>query len=137
MRKSQKEWIKKNPEKWHASQKRYREAHKEREHRRHKVYYNTHKEQIRKKMIVWWLRKRFGLTPETFEALWEKQKGLCAICDVALNRTQYGHTIDHDHKTGKIRGLLCHPCNRLLGRLHDDTTFIKRIEQYLLNGNNK
>jgi hypothetical protein len=62
--------------------------------------------------------KRQGWTPESFEVAWEKQGGICPLCDDAMLKT--GTTpksacADHDHETGKARMLLCQSCNRRLG----------------------
>ncbi len=67
------------------------------------------------------LRYRFGITLDEYNALLEAQEGVCAICgqpEIALGRN--GRTrhlsVDHDHRTGQVRGLLCHECNVELGR---------------------
>ena len=57
-------------------------------------------------------RAQLGLTLAAYEALLEAQGGGCAICG-ATPKTRRLDT-DHDHKTGKVRGLLCHRCNRAL-----------------------
>jgi hypothetical protein len=57
------------------------------------------------------LRRRYGITGADFDAMVEVQGGTCAVCD------QKPEHVDHDHKTGKVRGLLCYTCNRfILGR---------------------
>src|SRR5690349_19653763 len=54
--------------------------------------------------------KRYGLTPDQYKRLFDAQKGLCAICQKAEKAKKLGRTralnVDHDHKTGKVRGLL-------------------------------
>lgn len=62
--------------------------------------------------------KKFGLTPEEFEKMLEDQDGLCGICAKKFNLTGPNHErpqIDHDHNTGRVRGLLCFKCNVSLG----------------------
>jgi len=56
--------------------------------------------------------RQLGVTDEAYEALLEAQGGGCAICG-AKPKTRRLH-VDHDHATGKVRGLLCHRCNRAL-----------------------
>jgi hypothetical protein len=64
-------------------------------------------------------------------SLLEKQNGVCAICDrVDSNRSL---SIDHDHTTKIIRGLLCTRCNRVLGQIYDDIDLLKRAIMYLEN----
>ena len=59
--------------------------------------------------------KRYGLTPEQFEAMWRKQQGKCALCAKTLGIGAGKHAIDHDHDTGIVRALLCLRCNVGLG----------------------
>ena len=67
------------------------------------------------------LKYNYGLTVEEFEALWQQQKGLCAICKKVLTKETgngfVGHAVDHNHKTNRVRGLLCNRCNILVGFL--------------------
>lgn len=69
---------------------------------------------------------RYGITIEEYERLAELQDNLCAICGCPETRKnphtgQARHlSVDHDHKTGKVRALLCSPCNSALGHLRDD-----------------
>ncbi|WCE04454.1 endonuclease domain-containing protein [Pseudoxanthomonas sp. JBR18] len=55
----------------------------------------------------WGLKTRYGLTPADVDAMRERQGGVCGICRQPMNR----ECVDHDHESGKVRGLLCHPCN--------------------------
>lgn len=66
------------------------------------------------------------MTPVAYEALLEQQGGQCAIC-----REKPGRYVDHNHTTGKIRGLLCNACNRGLGLLGDETKRLERAIEYL------
>lgn len=61
------------------------------------------------------LRRKYGLTPEEFEALLNEQDNRCALCQGEDPRSQTGWHLDHDHETGRIRGILCQPCNHLIG----------------------
>lgn len=81
------------------------------------------------------LRNNHGITPGDFDAMMKQQGGVCAIC----SRPPSGKTrrtsvlqVDHDHDTGKIRGLLCDTCNTALGRLGDNAEGIRRVLEYLL-----
>lgn len=74
------------------------------------------------------LRKRYGITPEYYEELFHKQNGKCAICGTSKEKL----VIDHDHKTGKVRGLLCHNCNRGLGKFRDSPRTMLRVIDYLI-----
>lgn len=72
------------------------------------------------------LKHRYGITEERLQELLWKQTGLCAICD----RRQASH-VDHDHKTGKVRGLLCFKCNGGLGKASDDPAVLRSALGYL------
>ena len=64
--------------------------------------------------------------------LWEKQKGLCAICAVDLNTLPTKQqTIDHCHATGAVRGLLCQHCNIGLGHFKDSKDLLLKAAEYL------
>ena len=73
-------------------------------------------------------KKKFGITVGEYEALLDKQSGVCAICHRAPSKRRLH--VDHNHKTGEIRGLLCYHCNRGLGWF-DKVESAKRIPQYL------
>lgn len=73
---------------------------------------------------AWKLKTRFGLDPEDYEEMLEKQDGRCAICG-SLPDGQH-LSVDHNHETGDVRGLLCQPCNLALGHLerHLSSAFV-------------
>lgn len=74
------------------------------------------------------LKRYYNMTLEDHEQMYLKQNGCCAICDVPI---EYNNIkTDHDHKTGKVRGLLCARCNHLLAGL-DDVEFFNRAMVYL------
>lgn len=78
------------------------------------------------------LQRRYGLSIEQFDALLRKQKGKCAICREPFKaRGKYGPCVDHDHRTQKVRGLLCTQCNRALGFLKDSAAVVRRALKYL------
>jgi hypothetical protein len=70
--------------------------------------------------------KRYGLTDEEYRQLVARQKGRCAIC----GRKEL--CIDHNHNTGKVRGLLCGRCNAALGLLDDSLEFVLKLGLYLI-----
>ena len=99
-----------------------------------KEYNDTHREQRREYRKTYRGRKRelhllqkYNLTLDGYAALVEKQQGKCAICRRELKVL----CVDHDHQTDRIRGLLCHGCNRAIGLLNDDPNLLDRIVEYL------
>lgn len=83
------------------------------------------------------LWRLFGLTLEEYEAKLAAQNGVCWICErpetgtSGVKRTPRRMAIDHDHETGKVRDLLCHPCNAVLGLLDEDPQRAMRVAEYL------
>lgn len=77
------------------------------------------------------LKTRYGINIETRCRMLEAQRGLCLICDIDI--TSQPH-VDHCHTTGKVRGLLCGPCNRALGMMQDDPVRLIRAAEYLKAG---
>lgn len=76
------------------------------------------------------LEARYGITREDYWNLHAYQGGVCYICIRATGKTRR-LTVDHDHATGLVRGLLCRPCNTLLGHLRDSIEAAERIVSYL------
>lgn len=81
----------------------------------------------------------YELTLEQYQKLHDAQKGLCAVCgspETHLDK-KTGEpqrlSVDHDHKTGEVRGLLCRSCNRALGFLKDNADLCMRLINYLRN----
>jgi hypothetical protein len=71
---------------------------------------------------------------EEYRDLYVQQNGMCALCgqrDQGIGGKYDGLHVDHDHRTGKIRGLLCNTCNRALGLFKDDQTVLERAVRYL------
>lgn len=71
------------------------------------------------------VQSTYGLAPGQYEALYEAQGGVCYICRRATGASRR-LSVDHDHKTGEVRALLCRPCNSLLGHVRDDVDTLRR-----------
>lgn len=74
----------------------------------------------------------YGLSEEQFEALRARQGDCCAIC-ARTDSGRPGHDwyVDHNHVTGKVRGLLCLTCNAGLGQFYDNPVRLRAAAQYL------
>jgi hypothetical protein len=83
----------------------------------------------------WYVVKSvYGLSYEQFEEIFNKQGRRCAICKTKTppsNGRTAQWNIDHDHKTGHVRGILCSPCNMGLAQFHDDSRLLNRAAAYL------
>ena len=75
--------------------------------------------------------KKYGITPRIYNELFDKQDGCCAICGVHQSELPYTLCIDHDHITGKVRGLLCNNCNTGIGRFKDREELLEKALNYL------
>ena len=73
--------------------------------------------------------KKYGLSEKHFRLLLESQDYECAIC----GKPDRSLVVDHSHVTGKVRGLLCNPCNTGIGLLQDSVEVINRAVGYLLH----
>jgi len=74
------------------------------------------------------LKRAYGITLDDFDAMVAEQGGRCAICGVDPPRL----SVDHDHATGQVRGLLCDSCNNGLGRFRDNPDSLMAAAAYLL-----
>ena len=74
---------------------------------------------------------RYGLNEEDYQRLRSEQNDTCAICHHRTGRDFHGLAIDHDHATGRVRGLLCGDCNRGLGWFRDDPDRLAAGAAYL------
>ena len=74
-------------------------------------------------------RKNYNLEPHEYNKLIEDSNNLCMICKSPPGNKSLN--IDHDHKTGKVRGLLCHGCNTTLGLMKDNIDILTKAIEYL------
>ena len=75
-----------------------------------------------------YVTRTYSLTTAQHAALLAHQSGVCAICGGAR---KYALNVDHDHATGKVRGLLCRRCNKLLAAARDDVELLVDAANYL------
>ena len=73
--------------------------------------------------------KKYGMSESDYLDMLEKQKDQCAICGKAVGKSRL--SVDHDHETGKVRGLLCQPCNIGLGFFDEDVEALQNAINYL------
>lgn len=73
----------------------------------------------------------YALSAEEYLAIYNYQHKRCCICERATGTGRKRLAVDHDHSSGYVRGLLCQPCNRMLGHLRDDPEAFKRAARYL------
>lgn len=82
------------------------------------------------------LRYKYGITLDEYDAMFETQGGVCAICgkpEIAVDKSGIVKrlAVDHDHDSGKVRGLLCFKCNSMVGFVRDDSDIFLKASEYL------
>lgn len=77
------------------------------------------------------LKKFYNITPEQYYNTLKEQNECCAICGKHYSLFNTRLHVDHNHSTGKIRGLLCLNCNHLIGKAHESTEILNSAIQYL------
>ena len=97
-----------------------------------KEWEKKNKEKNKQKSRVSSLKRNYGLTPQDYKKMLNRQNGLCCICktnDPGKNKLYF--TVDHCHATGVVRGLLCVKCNCALGLLNDNPALFVAAKNYL------
>lgn len=81
------------------------------------------------------LMKKYGLTEDDYAELLAAQDGKCAVCRTPDpgNGRYTRFLVDHDHETGKVRALLCNPCNVAIGQVQDNPERLLALARYLLS----
>jgi hypothetical protein len=133
-------WRKENPEKTAEHSKRSRIKNQEKIRKYKKEWEIKNKPRLQEKSKEWYNKNamrvkntrliyKFGITLDEYNELLNKQKNSCSICGNPPRLQKFA--VDHDHKTGKVRGLLCRDCNVGIGNLKDDPDLIEKAIQYI------
>lgn len=77
------------------------------------------------------IRVTYGITVEDYDKIFDEQGGSCKICGKHQSQINRRLCIDHDHATGKVRGLLCNSCNKVLGHSFENITILNNCIKYL------
>ena len=77
------------------------------------------------------LKRMYGITLEDYKLLFDKQNGCCAICERHQDDVRGTFHVDHSHKDGRIRGLLCNNCNKYIVSNHEDGELLRRAGDYI------
>ena len=81
----------------------------------------------------YWYKSKYNISLDEYNSMFIKQGGRCKICDKHQDSLSKRLCVDHDHTTGKVRGLLCINCNSGIGKLGDDPVLVKKALDYLSN----
>jgi hypothetical protein len=77
------------------------------------------------------LKIHYNLTLEEYDNMYMSQHGSCAVCKTHVTQLNKRLAVDHDHDTGRVRGLLCDNCNRGLGSFKDNRKLLEQAMEYL------
>lgn len=69
---------------------------------------------------AWFIERTYGITLDEYDRLLASQGGVCAICAAEPNADAKAFAVDHNHKTGMVRGILCQSCNLGIGQMGED-----------------
>jgi hypothetical protein len=98
------------------------------DHTRVRTYHKNNRAKVTKQQMVRHREREYGLTEEQYNNMILSQNNLCAICSQPSTRTL---NIDHNHETGKVRGLLCTNCNLGIGNFQDSLIYLQNAVNYL------
>lgn len=133
------EWKRANPDRVRKNRRAYRAANREKVRAAAREYRAANSDKAREHNRKWQnsnpetrraahLRRKFGLSIEDYNHILEQQGGVCAICRLPSDSRL---RVDHDHRTGLVRGLLCGSCNTAIGSLRDDPATISAALEYV------
>lgn len=105
----------------------WREKNKERLNRERRERYLANPQQLRDRLH----RHKYGISLAERDALFAGQGFQCASCTGKDPGHKLGWHLDHDHKSGRIRGILCHACNLSLGHAKEDPTRLRALANYI------
>ena len=135
------EWRKNNPEKLKAQRRRYRIKHREKRREEKRLYRLAHPEEIKKRSKQYYINnpekikiaslKKYGITLDEYKDMLTIQFSGCTLCGKTIIENGKLLAVDHDHNTGKVRGLLCTNCNIMLGLAKDNLELLKKAIKYL------
>ena len=127
---SNRAWRKANPDKCNVNDERWRKANPDKARASRKRFLIVWRKANPEKTMEQRL-KQFGLSVADYNQMLSEQSGVCAICGQVPSGKRTRLAVDHDHETGKVRGLLCHGCNTMLGFARDSKTTLQSAINYL------
>ena len=121
----------KNKDKLRTYQREYNNTHKEERKARDSKRKQDNPEEWQLRERTTQIKKRYGITIDTYDEMLEEQQGCCKICGIHERELNKRLHVDHSHITGEVRGLLCTQCNTGIGMLQDSPEIIDAAAAYL------
>lgn len=140
-----KAWTLKNKQRVAATGQRWRENNRDKQRASSRKYYKHNNARIRARTNAkraadpeqrdkdrWsGIKRNYGLSKDQWLLLFAAQGNRCACCGSIAPRSKNGWHTDHDHVTNKLRGIVCHPCNVMLGAARDSVEILEAGKRYL------
>jgi len=121
----------KNREKLRAYFREYGKKHKDKLREQYREWVKKNPDKVKTSYDKYYLKTQYKIIPEEYARILDEQGGRCASCGRTKNVFKARFCVDHDHETGKIRGLLCHNCNIGIGNLGDTIEGVRKALAYL------
>ena len=96
-----------------------------------KKWYQKNRERLIRKNVSNDRLRRYKIFEDQYQRMVFEREGKCEICSRVPTGRWKNLCVDHNHATGKIRGLLCHACNKALGLLQDNPDIVQEAKNYL------
>lgn len=119
-----------SPEKYKEQRRQFREANREKLRAIAREDYRRNRSRKIAQACAYQRRRRYGITDEEYARMVTACGGRCAVCRERPVGRFAALCVDHDHKTGAVRGMLCHGCNTALGMLKEDPLRIRALAAY-------
>ena len=131
-REQSRRWRLANLEKEKVRCAKYRQEHPEQCKESHNKWKRNNPEKLKEQWTKYRLMHNYGITKLDWDIMFEKQKGCCALCNESFGDNNWMKpVVDHNHITGKVRGLLHRSCNLLLGYVNDNELKLQLGIDYL------
>ena len=127
-----KEYLLRTKDKVKLRSERYRNKNREKIKERLRLFVLNNPEKIKLHRLKCSLKKRYKLTLDQYNEMYSKQKSKCGICGIHESKITKKLNIDHNHRTGKARELLCHKCNVALSYFenYDNKPFLDYLNKH-------
>lgn len=120
-------WKKANPDKARVHNVKWKKNNSNKIKIYHNKWYEKNLSKIRNRI----LKRDYGITLEQYYSIFQKQSSCCAICNRSQSEFEKVLCVDHNHKTGEVRGLLCDLCNKAIGLFQDQIDRLRNAIKYL------
>lgn len=127
------EYREKNRDKILETERKYKLRNREKVKACQEKWRKANKERVRANLRKNSLKRKYGMSVQEYDDMLASQLHRCAICKKHQSELKTGFVVDHHHETGKVRGLLCRPCNSTIGYAFESISTLRNAIDYLEN----